>query len=429
MNATPQPSDDGKPPLSAVALGTFVASAAQPKASAAPETANPSFSHLSAKYLDERVEDAELLLGYAADVGLVLEDKVGEGVFKARIASAAGGFTEETAAALLTSLTTLAARVKPVTAESLRAYASPQEARASIRLFGRIAMGVGLIIVFISWVTFVSTGVAERIKTDITTANGLVAKLSAELGPWPPGNQAPATAKEGTNTPARLSQNEVWFGTGEPPHGLTAGDIISDLEQFSATTRDIYSYAKQLKYSVLYFGPVPYEVVKTNANPAEGTGTNANLAMKRFTLTPGLGVPLALELKDRVDEYQTVRGFASSLQARVTVIYGAIATCILPVLYALLGAGAYLLRSYEDQIRNRTFTAGDRHIARFLIAGIGGLVVGLFNVSQGVTISPFAMAFLVGYAVDVFFTFLEGLLQMFKRNPAATAPQPAPPVR
>jgi hypothetical protein len=88
-----------------------------------------------------------------------------------------------------------------------------------------------------------------------------------------------------------------------------------------------------------------------------------------------------------------------------------------------------LLRLYEDQIKNRTFTAGDRHIARFLIAGIGGLVVGLFNVSQGITISPFAAAFLVGYAVDVFFTFLEGLLQMFKRNPGNTGAQATPPNR
>jgi hypothetical protein len=80
----------------------------------------------------------------------------------------------------------------------------------------------------------------------------------------------------------------------------------------------------------------------------------------------------------------------------VTVYYGAIATCILPVLYALLGAEAYLLRLYEEQIKNRTFIASDRHLARYLIAGISGLVVGLFNVTQGVTISPFAIAFLAG---------------------------------
>jgi hypothetical protein len=81
-----------------------------------------------------------------------------------------------------------------------------------------------------------------------------------------------------------------------------------------------------------------------------------------------------------------------------------------------------LLRLYEDRIRNRALISANPPLARFLIAGIGGLVVGLFNFTQGVSISPFALAFLVGYAVDVFFNFLEGLLHKVKRSPASPAP-------
>jgi len=74
------------------------------------------------------------------------------------------------------------------------------------------------------------------------------------------------------------------------------------------------------------------------------------------------------------------------------------------------------------RIKNRSYIPGARHVAHFLVAGIGGLVVGLFNnATQGISMPPFALAFLVGYAVDVFFTFLEGLLQMFKRNPGNPA--------
>jgi hypothetical protein len=61
----------------------------------------------------------------------------------------------------------------------------------------------------------------------------------------------------------------------------------------------------------------------------------------------------------------------------------------------------------------------DKPTARFLIAGIGGLVVGLFGnfgAGHGATLPPLAIAFLVGYAVDVFFTFLEGLSQTFSRS-------------
>jgi hypothetical protein len=148
---------------------------------------------------------------------------------------------------------------------------------------------------------------------------------------------------------------------------------------------------------------------------------------RKLELTPGLQVRLAQELTARTEEYQAVRFFANTLQENVTVYYGAIATCFLPMLYALLGAGAYLLRLYEDQINSRTFVGGNRHVSRFLIAGIGGVVVGQFNVTQGVTITPFAVAFLVGYAADAFFAFLDGSLQMFKRSPGNPGAQGTAP--
>jgi hypothetical protein len=100
--------------------------------------------------------------------------------------------------------------------------------------------------------------------------------------------------------------------------------------------------------------------------------------------------------------------------------YGAVTVCLLPVLYALLGTCAYLLRTFERQMATRTFIPSGANSARFLIAGIGGAVVGLFNnftIGQGASIPPLAIAFLVGYAVDVFFAFLEGLLQAFTKGP------------
>jgi putative flippase GtrA len=97
------------------------------------------------------------------------------------------------------------------------------------------------------------------------------------------------------------------------------------------------------------------------------------------------------------------------------------------VFYALLGACAYLLRSLEEQIKLRTFSKSNAHTARFLIAGIAGGVVGMFNnfnISQNASVPPLAIAFLVGYAADVFFSFVEGLLQTFTRR-ADSQPQSA----
>jgi len=43
---------------------------------------------------------------------------------------------------------------------------------------------------------------------------------------------------------------------------------------------------------------------------------------------------------------------------------------------------------------------------------IGGFVVGLFtNFTQGIALPPVAMAFLVGYGVEIFFPFLDAFLE------------------
>src|SRR6202011_46553 len=143
------------------------------------------------------------------------------------------------------------------------------------------------------------------------------------------------------------------------------------------------------------------------------------------------GLPnLVVATDDRIKVYQDVRYFAQSLLDDVSFFFGAITTCLLPVLYALLGTCAYLLRSFEDQMRSKTFIPSVANSARFLIAGIGGAVVGLFNnftITQGASIPPLAIAFLVGYAVDVFFSFLEGLLQAFTKTKSSTSsPAPTP---
>jgi hypothetical protein len=110
----------------------------------------------------------------------------------------------------------------------------------------------------------------------------------------------------------------------------------------------------------------------------------------------------------------------------VSFFYGAFTACLLPVLYALLGTCAYLLRSFEQQMATRTFIPSIANSARFLIAAIGGAVVGLFNnftIGQGASVPPLAIAFLAGYAVDVFFAFLEGMLQPFTRT-GGNSPSP-----
>jgi hypothetical protein len=168
-------------------------------------------------------------------------------------------------------------------------------------------------------------------------------------------------------------------------------------------------------------------VLHAERDPFGSYRNNPEAIHAKFQLP--LGLPdLSAAAEDRTQVYQDVRYFAQSLLDDVSFFYGAITACLLPVLYALLGTCAYLLRNFEKQMALRTFTPSAANSARFLIAAIGGAVVGLFNnftITEGASIPPLAIAFLVGYAVDVFFAFLEGLLQTFTKN-TTSSPAPAP---
>src|ERR1039457_3032056 len=89
---------------------------------AMPDTTAPSpvFAAPPA-YFAEALTDAERLLKYAAESGMSIGDATRDSVLQARAASSSSGWTEETAANLITALTRLAALVRPVTAASLKA--------------------------------------------------------------------------------------------------------------------------------------------------------------------------------------------------------------------------------------------------------------------------------------------------------------------
>ena len=376
--------------------GTFVAMSAEepvsdPARECGPATCAP------AEYLAHELEDAERLLRYAAEAGIEVETNTRRSVFTMRMANDSRVHLQ-TMDNFLAAMTTLAAKLRPVTAESLKVCADAAVVAKIMSGYKKVAISLACCIIPVSLATFVTSGLSEAIRKDVETANKLAVKLGDELGPLQVA-QAPGTEQSGAVT---------------LPHGVTRKDVIVDLQEFAATIRAIDARARQLNFFVAYRVADPFAEHRSD-----------RLKMKEFFELPQpLGVPdLAGAATQKISALQDVRHFAQSIQETVSTFYGAITTCILPVLYALLGACAFLLRSFEEQIKTRTFTLSDAHLARFVIAAIGGAVVGLFNnftLTQSASIPPLAIAFLVGYAVDVFFSFLEGLLQTFNRSRSQT---------
>jgi len=330
-------------------------------------------------YFEAALQDAERLLKYAAEVGTEVDSAARDQVLHAR-AIRHGEWDEETAANLLSALAKMAAQLKPVTAESLKTY-SDESTKATIRNYWIVAICLAGITVPFSAASFVASALATTIKSDIVVANDLAVKLRTKLGP-----------------PLKTPQNPV----------DSDGAILTQLQQFAATIRSIDERARQLNVLMAYGETDPYKDLRHQKDKLH----------EIFQLPKGLS-DWAGAANDKTVVYQDVRYFAQSLVDDMSVIYGAITVCILPVLYALLGTCAYLLRNFEQQMGARTYIPSRANSARFLIAAIGGAVVGLFDnftIGQGASIPPLAIAFLVGYAVEVFFTFLDSLLQPFSKG-------------
>jgi len=378
------------------AVGLIVAPPPAPAEGHAPTAARP-------PYFCDALHDAERMLQYAAEVGIDVEDSIRNDVLQARAESGAA-WTDKTGANLLTALTRLAARLRPVTAESLKACTQQQE--HMVASLWKWAAGLALIILPCSVASFVTSAFSDAIRKDIVTANELAVKIGSQL-------QAPATA-----IAAPAAADAAPSASPLPPGSVV--EVVTELQQFASIIRSVDARSRRLNAFVLHFERDPYADIRGNAQAIR----------EKFELPLELPKHLVDAFDGRLQVYQDVRYFSQTLLDDVSTFYGALATCLLPVLYALLGTCAYLLRTFENQMATKTFVPSTANSARFLIAGIGGAVVGLFNnfsITQGASIPPLAIAFLVGYAVDVFFSFLEGLLQAFTKNKNLSNPLESAP--
>jgi len=336
-----------------------------PTTDAAPEETRP-FSGM--------LKDAEYMLTYAVEAGIEVDPEIVKPILAA-IKAGDAIWTEAKANELAAAITKLAIKIEPVTAESLRAC--HHDAQKAIKHCERIALPLALFVVVLSLVSFVSMGISNKIKADISSANERLVTLHSQTDA------------------AKILDSD-------PPPVF----VRRDLQQFAAEMRSILNLAKELKW----FSPIH------GNDPCQGKEQCLQLdpmQLKEFG-------KLKTELDTKTGTYQEIREFANRAMINVTLTWGAIGNFILPVLYALLGACAAVLRSFSLQLSTQTFVPISS-TPRFYIAGIGGAVVGIFNdlFGEHPSISPLALAFLVGYATDIFFSFLEGATQnLTKAKPA-----------
>ena len=132
---------------------------------------------------------------------------------------------------------------------------------------------------------------------------------------------------------------------------------------------------------------------------------------------------------------QMPEGWSDAIITYAARIIEVLQQSVLPLLYGWLGAMAFVLRTLSQQSRDRTFRVENQTDwdLRVWLGIVAGLAIGWFfkpsaMETSGISlVSPFALAFVAGYSVDLLFTAMDRIVTAFSGPPSDTV-KPAPAV-
>jgi hypothetical protein len=387
----------------------------------------------------DALRDAEILLAYAAESGRLPREKehgnaspdngvsvaIVDGILDARLALESRALTKDVQRRFWVALSELSRIAHPVCAASLAACA-----RYPIRWMKLRVLVLATAVILGSIGLFMNNSTGDEVMQLIDQQNAAALKLWSDLQYFKV-QEAPASVPGGVGrTPeAGASERRAFAGAVQPlastvPH-LTPDELFGEIVEFSRKSNWLLETASRLNH---WFNPAPLRV---DVTPVRFEPSNTD-HVTHLIVPPGISTTLQIveEGLNQIVAYQLIRNYALATYKTNTVFYGGITTYLLPAVYALLGASLYGFRLSARLIRRRSFLPSDAHSARYFIALIAGIVIGLFGslVPKELALPPLAVAFLVGYAVEAFFSRLDDIIGRFRKSPAArdrAAPEPA----
>ena len=391
------------------------------------------------------LDDAQQLLSYATRNGLQEDRKIPADVIQTLISSReqmrAGTFNAmQDEAKFRASYGTLAKAAQPVTVASLRdsfafrlyhPWFRPPESRpvaevACLRYRNWAFLVLVALLLIQSYWTATSSILSktDALIAETTRARNDLAQQAARSGPVRTGGgNAPAA------TPATNPAPET--APVEPPAST------SDVEKTRATVEDLVSKNSELEANYSMLATLMWSFKWLASKPEEQGGTTSDAGQAPQTkTTPGAqpSAPPDASTKENKDANDSLFG-ANALQTRrasTRAIAGQVIDVmqkwLLPLLYGALGAMVFVVRTLSTQARDRLFRkeALVSLVLRVFLGMISGLAIGWFwthdssaatNAAGGPmslsTLSPFALAFIAGYGVEVFFALLDKIVSTF----------------
>lgn len=388
----------------------------------------------SLRALTEPVRNAQMLLSYAAEAGIDLLPETIEAIVRMRHCCENGQLPEELATLetrFVQATETLAKAVSPVTVMSLRAsydkrpdlsltgrfrtllWQSPSQvslAALSVRRFRFWAFVALVLLLFVQIYWVIGSSLTSDVdatlkhKEEDEIQFKLLQKdqkrLSEQLENMGKASGNAASRQEAAGTERKNIENELTKKIEE----------ISTVEARMNT----YELAAGLNYQILDAWNNYWKWPAQQVGRLVGSRQNKVLDNSESEEEPYQGLLRA---------QKTAKFALNALQ-----LY------LLPILYGLLGAITYVLRTLAEQIRTLTYTPetdiGFR--LRMNLGALAGLVIVWFIKKDGAaqlpfeSLSQYAVAFAAGYSVELLFAAMDRFIGAFSGGSTAPGSQKAP---
>jgi hypothetical protein len=374
--------------------------------------------------LAQAVRESRLLLTYAAQAGLELDEKMLHILVNAQYRLDQDDWTSEAEADFWQALSTLNVIIKPVTLESLKAV-SLVETKASRfrflrRIFNKAYRTTGMYIVVTSlcmlllltfqvyWLT------GDKLTKNLTTLTQKAQQFSQLVGADKEHyfEEYKALRMEIETTRATLLLwSKPW---NRRPFVIQTDEDYQPLmqENYKAEIATLQEELKETASRLYYFKHFGFQVAGielVNTYQAQVNELTEQLILKKA------------EFEKKENEY-----LFTEIELKTRYVLHVLQRYILPLLYGFLAATAYVLRSLINEIQNETYTgkSGVRYGVRTFLGALAGLVIGIIpkGTTELSTLPPMAIAFLAGYNVEVLFALMDRfIVSVLKRKRAVKA--------
>jgi len=325
----------------------------------------------------ESIKDAELLLQYISKQGLNIEERIVSTIVKAKHISHSHEWTPEIETKFWQAFNVAAKTVAPVTVISIKAIADPTKERLRFKTFSslfnvsaarRCAMQYGiltLVIMVVLLIVQIYFSIGANTIKNIDQFNGKLIEMQTQL--------------------VSKAQEKGFEGTSE------SNKLLIQID-----------------------------------DTMEKLNVNLSFLENWFTILPlnrlGIGIdnsPLQRGSKSALDKLKQERSKKLKSTEAAKLLLQQIQLYILPLLYGLLGACAFVLRTISARIKTVTYTPVSKigYRLRIELGVLAGLAFGWFakpeTTSSFVSLSPFALAFLAGYSVELLFFAMDKFVSAF----------------